>query len=52
MHEPGVARDDTKGTDIRQTVDIDFIDAILGKQIEVEINKRIRCHGCRGTRAK
>lgn len=46
-----MTRDDTKGADIRQELHLSFEEAVLGTNIEVELNKRVRCHSCRGTRA-
>lgn len=30
---------------------MNFKQAVLGATVEVELNKRVRCHSCRGTRA-
>jgi DnaJ-class molecular chaperone len=32
-------------------VEIDFVSAINGVNVEIELNKRVLCHTCRGTRA-
>ena len=49
--ESGITRDDTRGVDIRHDVEIDFVSAINGVNVEIELNKRVLCHTCRGTRA-
>lgn len=46
-----MARDDTRGTDIKQDVWLEFLDAIKGGTVTVELNKRVICHSCKGTRA-
>jgi molecular chaperone DnaJ len=46
-----VARDDTRGSNIKLDVEIDFLDSLKGCSVELDINKRVICHTCRGTRA-
>jgi molecular chaperone DnaJ len=46
-----VSRDDTRGANIREDVQIEFIDSLKGTEIELDMNKRVICHTCRGTRA-
>jgi len=48
----GCTRDDTRGADIRQAVEISFSEAIEGTKLTVSQDKRILCHMCKGTRAK
>ena len=50
-NEQGITRDDTRGADYKTNVELEFEDALSGKTVEVEMNKRIICHTCRGTRA-
>ena len=47
-----MTRDDTRGADYKTEVDISFVDAIKGATITLEMNKRVECHTCRGSRAK
>jgi DnaJ-class molecular chaperone len=49
---PGHMKDETKGTDYKADVTIDFMDAFKGVKTSVEMNKRTICHSCKGTRAK
>ena len=46
-----MTRDDTKGADIRHEVSIEFENAVKGSLIEIDLNKRVTCHTCKGTRA-
>ena len=50
--ESNIARDDTRGADYKLDVDIDFVQAVVGTKIEIQLNKRIVCGSCRGTRAR
>ena len=45
-------KDETKGTDYKADVTIEFIDSFKGVKTFVEMNKRMICHSCKGTRAK
>ena len=45
-------KDETKGTDYKAEVTIDFMDSFKGVKTFVEMNKRMICHSCKGTRAK
>lgn len=47
-----MTRDDTRGADLKTEVDVDFIDAVTGTTIKLELNKRIVCKTCKGTRAR
>ena len=49
--EAGVTRDDTKGADYKSEVEIDFEAAITGTKVEVDMNKRVICFTCKGSRA-
>ena len=46
-----MTRDDTKGADFKTEITVDFIDAVTGKTITIEMDKRVVCHTCNGTRA-
>ena len=46
-----VVRDDTVGADIKQTIEIAFLDSINGCQHSVDLDKRIVCTDCKGRRA-
>ena len=50
--ESGVTRDDTIGADLKTEISIEFTEAINGKKVEIELNKRITCTTCKGTRAQ
>jgi len=52
QREEGVTRDDTKGADYRTKVTITFDQAVQGADVEVEVNKRVVCNNCKGTRAE
>lgn len=43
---------DSRGSDIRQVLKIDFKDAVFGRQVEVQVEKMIVCDKCGGTGAK
>ena len=45
-------RKSDKGTDIRYSIDLDFISAIKGGDFEVEITRDVTCSACEGTGAK
>ena len=45
------SRDDTKGADYKADLQIDFVEAINGCDKEIQLNKRIICHSCKGRRA-
>ena len=44
-------RDDTKGADYKTDIDLDFLEAINGSEKEINLDKRIICHACKGRRA-
>ena len=46
-----MVRDDTKGADYKAEIEIDFDQAIKGTKVEIEMNKRVVCPSCKGTRA-
>ena len=46
-----MVRDDTRGADYKSEVEIDFEQAIRGTKVEIEMNKRVICHTCKGSRA-
>jgi DnaJ-class molecular chaperone len=48
-HDP--SKDDTKGSDYKVDLEVDFFDAINGLDTKVELDKRITCHSCKGRRA-
>jgi molecular chaperone DnaJ len=37
---------------MRADVTVEFEGAIKGVKVEIDLNKRVTCHTCRGTRAK
>lgn len=43
--------DETRGEDIRLDLEVDFLDALKGSTVEVEITKQVICPECNGTRA-
>lgn len=43
QREEGVTRDDTRGADYKARVTIDFIQAVKGASVPVEMNKRVIC---------
>ena len=45
-------KDETKGADYKADVEISFIESFKGVKKHVEMNKRMICHSCKGTRAK
>lgn len=45
-------KDETKGADYKADVTIEFMDSFKGVKTFVEMNKRMICHSCKGTRAK
>ena len=47
-----MVRDDTRGADYKSEIEIDFEQAITGTKVDVEMNKRVLCHSCRGQRAQ
>jgi molecular chaperone DnaJ len=47
-----VTRDDTRGADYKARVTLTFEQAVSGAEVEVEMNKRVICNACRGTRAE
>jgi molecular chaperone DnaJ len=47
-----VARDETKGADYKADAEISFMDAFKGVKTQVEMNKRMICYSCKGTKAK
>ena len=49
--EEGITRDDTKGADYKTEITIDFMDAITDTKVEIEMNKRVVCSTCKGSRA-
>ena len=46
-----MTRDDTIGADLKTEITIEFTEAIHGKKVQIELNKRITCTTCKGTRA-
>lgn len=52
LDDRNVTRDDTRGTDIKSDVTIEFLQAVKGDVVGVELNKRVICHSCKGTRAQ
>jgi DnaJ-class molecular chaperone len=46
------SRDDTKGSDYKADLVIDFLEAVNGVEKEISLNKRIVCHTCKGRRAQ
>ena len=52
MHEDQeVTRDDTVGADVREEIEIEFIEGINGCEREIVIDKRVTCVACKGRRA-
>jgi len=49
--DQNVQRDDTKGADIKENIEVEFEDAIRGTKCKIELNKRVICHSCKSTRA-
>lgn len=47
-----MTRDDTKGADYKAKVTVTFEQAVYGAEVEVEMNKRVICNTCKGTRAE
>ncbi|MBU0647558.1 molecular chaperone DnaJ, partial [Patescibacteria group bacterium] len=43
---------DTRGRDISYSVEIDFLDVVFGKNIELALEKVVECRDCEGTGAK
>lgn len=43
---------DTKGRDLQTTVEVDFVQAVLGAEINISIEKMVKCTECKGTGAK
>mmetsp|Transcript_4132 Transcript_4132/g.6993 ORF Transcript_4132/g.6993 Transcript_4132/m.6993 type:complete len:135 (+) Transcript_4132:604-1008(+) len=46
------SKDDTRGGDIKHEVELEFLDAIKGCELEIELNKRVVCHSCKGRKAQ
>ena len=46
-----VVRDDTVGADIKQSIEIAFLESINGCQHSITIDKRVICPDCKGRRA-
>ncbi len=43
---------DTRGRDLQTTVDVDFVQSVLGAEINISIEKMVKCRECKGTGAK
>ncbi|MFA4930516.1 MAG: molecular chaperone DnaJ [Patescibacteria group bacterium] len=46
------ARQNQRGSDIRQVLEVEFKEAVFGREVEVEMEKMIKCEQCGGTGAK
>ena len=43
-------RDDTKGADYKTDLNIEFLDAVNGADLKIDLDKRIKCDQCNGRR--